>query len=292
MKIRIGTRGSDLALKQVEIVSNYLRQSFDEIDIDIITITTTGDRIQDRYLKDIGGKGLFSNELEFALLNNKVDILVHSGKDLPSKTKEPFSISAVLPREISNDIIILNKNIKFEDINLSGLVIGTSSSRREYLIKKHFDNCSIKMLRGNVPTRLEKLRNEEYDAIILAYAGIARLDIDISSFTSYILDIDQFTPASCQGIIACEALKGSKYDSLLNKINDDRTMIMFECERYFMELLNADCHDQVGVNISYLNNELLKINAFYNGSDIKTLFTDIQNVKKDISIFSKEFISE
>jgi len=185
--IKIGTRSSALALKQTSMVIEKLKSSNKNLEIEIVEIKTTGDKITDKPLYDIGGKGLFTNEFEEALLKGTIDIAVHSAKDMPSYLTEEFSIGAVLERANPFDLLIFNKGT---DINKENINIGTSSPRRKFLIEKLYPHCRTSLLRGNVPTRLEKLKNNMYDAIILAKAGIDRLGFDLKEqgFDYIILD--------------------------------------------------------------------------------------------------------
>lgn len=245
MKLRIGTRGSQLALKQTEMVVDVLQEKYNELEIEVEILQSKGDKIQNVSLQDAGGKGLFIETFEQALLDGRIDCAVHSGKDLPSDTPSPFCIPAVLKRGSCCDVLISKKEIT----DTEGLIIGTSSPRREALSKKFFPGCDIKLLRGNVLTRLHKLETEEYDAILLAKAGLERLNVDLSNYYVKELDIHQFIPASCQGILAIECLENSDFKSILESINDKSTKQAFDMERRMMNLLHADCHDPTAVHL-------------------------------------------
>ncbi len=192
--IRIGTRGSKLALYQANKVSEKLKNL--GYDVEIKIIKTTGDRVLNKKLSDIG-IGVFTKELDLALLNNEIDIAVHSLKDIPTVWNENLIIGAVLERDSYYDLLIWNKDKDFDED--SEIVIGTSSLRRRAFLKFLYPNVKFKLLRGNVDTRLRKLKEGLYDAIVLSEAGIIRLGIDLSDFKYKRLNI---LPAPAQGIIA------------------------------------------------------------------------------------------
>lgn len=277
--IKIGTRGSALALKQTEMVINEIKKAFPDIKTETVILKTTGDKITDKPLYAIGGKGLFVNEFEEALLKGEIDIAVHSAKDMPSKTEEPFCIPAVLKRGNPFDAVITLKNKNLYSEN--ALVFGTSSPRRQIMIKRLYPNCVIENLRGNVPTRLNALKSGKYDAVILALAGIERLNIDTSEFNLIKLDDEKFVPASCQGIIALQCIKGTKTEEILKQINHSDTKTVFDIERKLMCLLGADCHDAAGV-YALKNNNKISIEAFYKTSPVLKTETDINNIENQL----------
>ena len=170
-KIKIGTRGSKLAIAQTKIVEKALKKQFPNLDTEIVIIKTQGDKILNKPLSEIGDKGLFINEFENALLNNEIDIAIHSAKDLPSELKEGLEVICTPKRADARDVLITKKNAK----NIS--IIGTSSPRREFYMKKYFPDAEVKTIRGNIDTRLKKMENGDYDAIVLAKAGLDRLNI-------------------------------------------------------------------------------------------------------------------
>lgn len=253
MKIRIGTRKSLLALAQTELVAESLRKVCPEIEIEIVRKETSGDRNLSAALLEFGGKGAFVSEFEEGLLEGRIDIAVHSGKDLPAEIAEGLEIAAVLPREDPRDVLIYRKNLS---LSQTQIVVGTSSLRREIQIKKILD-CQVKLLRGNVPSRLKKLLDSEYDAIILAAAGLKRLGIfdgsgipseEYSELKFDFLDFEKMVPAGAQGIIAVECRKNdSSVKSLLSKINHEKTFFEFKTERKILELLECGCHEPTAV---------------------------------------------
>lgn len=203
-KITIGTRGSQLALWQASFIKSEIEQRFNRIDVDLRVIKTTGDRILDRPLAQVGGKGLFVKEIEAALMAHDIDLAVHSMKDMPGELPEDLTIGAVPPRENPFDVLISNDNLKLSDYRI-GAIIGTSSLRRASQIKHVRPDLTIKSIRGNLDTRLRKLKSGEYDAIVLAAAGLIRLEQE-REITEY-LDETTMIPAVGQGALCIEIRK-------------------------------------------------------------------------------------
>ena len=200
--IKIGTRGSKLALYQANKVADLLKTL--GYDVKIKIIKTTGDRVLDKKLSDIG-IGVFTKELDLAMLNNEIDIAVHSLKDIPTIWNENLIVGAVLERDSYYDLLIWNKNVDFDEN--SEVVIGTSSLRRRALLRFIYPNAKFELLRGNVDTRLRKLKEGFYDAIVLSEAGITRLGINLDDFNYKRLNI---LPAPAQGIIAVACKRDDK----------------------------------------------------------------------------------
>ncbi len=243
MKIRIGTRKSRLALAQTDIVIDLLKKAYPDIQTEIVHISTKGDKILDKPLESIGGKGVFVSEIEKSLLENKTDIAVHSAKDLPLNIADGLEISGVLKRGDYRDCIVLRKGENIS--NSPDFIIGTSSKRRILNMQKKYPDVAFKNIRGNVDTRLEKLKSGEYDALILAVAGLERLGFyENNSYDIKPFDYNEFLPSACQGIIAIESRRD--FSEIIKNISDDKTFMQFETERYVLELLNADCTTAVG----------------------------------------------
>lgn len=262
-KIKIGTRGSKLAIAQTKIVENALKQEFPNLQTEIIIIHTKGDKILDKPLSEIGDKGLFINEFEEALFNKQIDIAVHSAKDLPSELKDGLEIICTPKRADARDILISRKNLK----NIS--IVGTSSPRRDFYIKKYFPNAEVKMIRGNIDTRLKKLANGEYDAIVLAKAGLDRLKLPTEEFDIKIFDIESFLPAACQGIIAVEARKDFEYLKQLQQINDEQTFLQYKMEREVLKLLQVNCSEVNAVYCNIVENNQIELFIMYRGKGTK-----------------------
>lgn len=267
MNIKIGTRKSKLALEQTNMVVNEIKKYFPSINIEVVHFTTKGDKVLNKPLINIGGKGVFVTEIEDALLNKEIDLAVHSAKDLPLKLQDNLTISAVLKRGNYRDTLV---TVKGKEIDFSKeTVIGTGSNRRKLAFKNLYLNATFKDIRGNVDTRLNKLYNGEYDGIILAMAGLERLDLlSDSRFTFTPFDYKEFVPAPCQGIIAIES-RNNDLMEILSKINHKDTFYSFQTERHILNILNADCGMPLGA-YSFVENN--KINVVYT-SDSKEIIT-------------------
>lgn len=267
MNIKIGTRKSKLALAQTTMVVNEIKKYFPSINIEVVHFTTKGDKVLNKPLINIGGKGVFVTEIEDALINKEIDLAVHSAKDLPLKLQDNLTISAVLKRGNYRDTLV---TVKGKEIDFSKeTVIGTGSNRRKLAFKNLYPNATFKDIRGNVDTRLNKLYNGEYDGIILAMAGLERLDLlSDSRFTFTPFDYDSFVPAPCQGIIAIES-RNNDLTEILSKINHQDTYYSFQTERHILNILNADCGMPLGA-YSFVENN--KINVVYT-SDSKEIIT-------------------
>ncbi len=265
--IRIGTRGSKLAIEQTQIVEKSLKEHFPDLQTEIVVIRTVGDKILDKPLSEIGDKGLFINEFEDALAQNKIDIAVHSAKDLPSELKDGLEIICTPTRADARDVLVTPKDIK------EPIVIGTSSPRRSFYMQKYFPNAQIKMIRGNIDTRLKKLENGEYDAIILAKAGLDRLKITETlnkKFDFRIFNTDKIVPAACQGIIAVEAKNDFKYKNEIAQINDDKTFRQYKLERKVLKCLQVNCSDINGVYSNFSDKNNVELTIMYKGKEINT----------------------
>lgn len=244
--IKIGTRGSALAMTQAKLVSEALKVKFPDYDFRLVSMSTKGDREQNRALLEFGGKAVFVEEFEEAILDGRIDMAVHSAKDMPTEIMAGLTIAGVLPRACPQDVLICRQGERID--KSSELVIGTSSLRRQYQIKELYPKAVCKKLRGNVTTRLDKLRAKEFDCIILAAAGIERLGLNTCPDLTYeYLPVELMTPAACQGIIAIESKKeGIAYD-MANEINDANTYRQLVCERKVLNTIGAGCHEPVGV---------------------------------------------
>lgn len=238
--IRIGSRESLLAQAQTDMVIAELGDLGYECEK--VLFKTTGDKMLDRPLRDFGGKAVFVTEIEDSLLAGDVDIAVHSAKDMPGELADGLGIAACLPREDVHDVLVTRKGTAREDIH----VLGTSSLRRQCQVSRYLSDVEVKDLRGNVPTRIRKLKEGEYDAIILAAAGIRRLGIDEDPELNYeYIDFDDSIPAAGQGIIAIESKDSGEIHDIAAKLNRPESMTRLMAERKFMRVIGADCHDAV-----------------------------------------------
>lgn len=271
MKIRIGTRKSKLALAQTKMVETALHNAFPYIETEIIHITTKGDKILDKQLSQIGGKGLFISEIEKSLIKNEIDIAVHSAKDLPVEIADGLEISGVLKRGSVRECLILRSGERLE--NSEKFVIGTGSIRRRMNMKKIYSDVVFSDIRGNVDTRINKLISGEYDGIILAEAGLERLGIHSDKkITILPFEVSEFLPAPCQAVIAVESRINDKTASYIKKICDYNTFYSFETERYIIKKIGGDCGIPLGA-FSHVSDGNININIsmhcekVLNGSD-------------------------
>ena len=241
--IRIGTRKSLLALVQTEIVKDALLRAFPETEIEIVKIDTKGDQLLDRSLTSFGGKGVFTVELEAELLSGAIDIAVHSAKDMPMEFPEGLGIGAVLSRADARDTFVSLDGTKLADL-APGSVVGTSSLRRELQIKEINPQVQIKLLRGNVQTRLRKLKEGQYDGIILAAAGIERLGYENEEEFHYeYLEPGTFLPAAGQGILAVESRTDDEETAeMLAAIHDAEAACLLAAERSFLKTIGGSCN--------------------------------------------------
>ena len=278
MNIKIGTRKSKLALAQTNMVVNEIKKYFPSINIEVVHFTTKGDKVLNKPLINIGGKGVFVTEIEDALINKEIDLAVHSAKDLPLKLQDNLTISSVLKRGNYRDTLV---TVKGKEIDFSReIIIGTGSNRRKLAFKNLYPNATFKDIRGNVDTRLNKLYNGEYDGIILAMAGLERLDLlSDSRFTFTPFDYKEFVPAPCQGIIAIES-RNNDLTEILSKINHKDTFYSFQTERHILNILNADCGMPLGA-YSFVENN--KINVVYT-SDSKEIITKSDLIENRFSL--------
>jgi hydroxymethylbilane synthase len=244
--LRIGSRGSPLALVQAREVAHRLAAAcgcaVDQIEIKVIR--TTGDAIQDRPLAEAGGKGLFTKEIEDALLSGAIDFAVHSSKDMPTLLPPGLVLSAFLPREDPRDAFMSRKAKTLRELP-QGAVVGTASLRRQALVKRLRPDLQVVPLRGNVETRLRKLESGEVDATLLAVAGLKRLGL-LSAATT-ILEIEEFLPAVGQGAIGIETRAGDEGTrACIDKINDPDTATALAAERAFLAELDGSCRTPIG----------------------------------------------
>ena len=242
-KIIIGSRGSSLAMIYAENVKAKLKEVFSK-EIEIKKIVTLGDENQKDRLSNLGGKGLFSKKIEDELLENNIDIAVHALKDMPSIETDGLETNYFLKRNSPNEILVSNKKIKFNDLKPNSIV-GTSSYRREYQLKNKRTDLNYRLIRGNVDTRIKKMENGDYDAIILSKAGIDSLKINDKITEEF--ETDDLIPCAGQGIIAIQCKDNDvEIKKLLEKINDNHSRIRANTEREVLKTLEGDCDTAVG----------------------------------------------
>jgi hydroxymethylbilane synthase len=244
-RLKIGSRGSRLALAQAEETRSRLcaAHGFDPAEIEIVAITTTGDKVRDRPLSEIGGKGLFTREIEEALLSGGIDLAVHSMKDMPAQLPEPLVIAALLPREDARDALISPHCTSIRELPRS-CVVGSASVRRQAQLKRIRPDISTVNLRGNVETRLAKLDRGDVAATFLACAGLNRLGLS-HRITAPVPEADML-PAVAQGAIGIEIrANDDRARELLAAINDRPTEIAVACERAFLGTLDGSCRTPI-----------------------------------------------
>lgn len=249
MKLRIATRQSALALAQTQWVAEQVRRYHPKTDIELVRITTRGDKIQDVALNQVGGKGLFVTEIEAAVLDGRADLAVHSLKDMPAKLAPGLALVCVPKREDPRDVLLSKDGSELEQLE-AGERVGTSALRRRvqlHGIRRDLDYVAI---RGNVDTRLAKLENGEYRAVVLAYAGLRRLGLDQRPLR--ILSAEQMVPAVGQGILAIEARERDQdIKRLMQELQDTRSHIEMVTERAFLEAIGGDCNVPLAGHASY-----------------------------------------
>jgi hydroxymethylbilane synthase len=239
--LRIGTRGSPLALVQARMVRARLAEALGAAEeaIALVTIRTSGDIIQDRPLAEAGGKGLFTKEIEEALLDNRIDLAVHSAKDMPTVLPDGLMLAACLEREDARDVFISRKAGSLAALP-QGATLGTASPRRQAIAKRARPDLRVMPLRGNVETRLRKLDAGEVDATILALAGLRRLKLE--AHATKIMDMEEFLPAVAQGAIGIEArVRDARVRDILARIDHADTSTAVACERAFLAALDGSC---------------------------------------------------
>ncbi len=257
-KITIGSRGSKLAILYAERAKKELLKFFNTKDVNIKTIVTTGDTVQNVRLSDYGGKGLFSKKIEQELLEKKIDIAVHALKDMPSEETKGLLTNSFLKRNDPREVLISLNDIKIEDLK-SKSIVGTSSLRREFQLKKIREDLSYKLIRGNIDTRLKKLNDHLYDAIILSYAGIKVIGLEKK--ISQIFSTSEVIPSAGQGVIALQCRDSDKdLINILNQINHESTFYCIKAERNILKILEGDCETAVGA-FAKINKDLIDVEA-------------------------------
>ncbi len=264
MRIKIGTRKSKLALWQANFVKNFLQKHWG-IEVELVKITTTGDKILDAPLAKIGGKGLFVKEIEQALLEGKIDLAVHSLKDVPMIIPKGLTITAITKREEPYDVLISRTGKGLEELP-AGAVVGTSSLRRQVQIKRVRRDLKVEILRGNVDTRMRKLKEGYYDAIVLAMAGVKRMGYE-GEVTQV---LSQFIPAVGQGSLALETREeDERTRKLLEPLNHRESFLRAICERAFLRKLEGGCQVPMGAHAEIKENKI----------SIRGFISDLEGIK-------------
>ena len=239
MKLRIGTRDSKLAVVQTELFVQALGRVRPEIETEIVAMKTTGDKILDRTLDQVGGKGLFVKELDQALLEGHVDLTVHCVKDLPAELNPQLPLIAFSPREDPRDALVLAPGMEEADLSLP---VGSASPRRRIQLEKLFPGCRVEPARGNVLTRLQKLDSGQYGALVLAVAGLRRLGLE--NRVNRVFAPEEMLPAAGQGILAVQA-RADFDPSILSPLNNNEAELCALAERAFLQTLDGGCSSPV-----------------------------------------------
>lgn len=259
MKVIVGSRGSKLALTQTNWVISKLKEKNPNVEFEVKIIKTKGDKIQNIALDKIGDKGLFVKEIEEQLLGGDIDMAIHSMKDMPSKLPEGLKFSYIPKREDYRDVLILKEGYNSIDDLPEGAVIGTGSKRRKYQLLKYRPDLNIVPIRGNVDTRIRKIQEENLHGVVLAAAGIKRLNLhQILGDRVFYLSADIIIPAPAQGILAIEVRKDREgIEDIIKCIEHKETRIHADAERAFLDGINGSCHIPVGALCTVKGSEIV-----------------------------------
>ena len=271
MKIVVGTRGSKLALAQTNWVIDKLKEKYPKVNFEIKIIKTKGDLIQNGSLDKIGDKGLFVKEIEQQLIDNKIDMAVHSMKDMPSLLPEGLKFASIPKREDARDVLVLKDG--YYDINdlPIGAKIATGSKRRKYQLLKHRPDLNIVPIRGNIDTRIKKIVDENLDGVVLAASGLLRAGFE-DKISCYIPK-DIMIPAPAQGALAIEIRKSSKdIENIIESLKDIETEIQVSAERGFLDGINGSCHIPIGAYCN-VDGENINLTGLYGDAEGKKLIT-------------------
>jgi hydroxymethylbilane synthase len=272
-RLVIATRGSKLALWQSEHIKARLEEAHEGLEVELKVFTTQGDKILDKPLAEIGGKGLFTKELEDAMLRGDAHLSVNSLKDMPFLIPEGLQLTAITEREDVRDALLSEKYENIDSLP-HGATIGTTSLRRSMQLLALRPDLKIKQLRGNVDTRIGKLKAGEFDAIILASAGINRLELQDSVKHIYNIQISEMIPSMGQGALGIETTLDDEVIKLVSVLNDDTSFIETTIEREFVGKLEGTCTVPIGVNATLLDNGTVITKAVVGTSDGKDILRD------------------
>lgn len=276
-EIVIATRGSKLALWQSEYIKECLEKEYPSLHVSLNIMKTKGDKILDTPLAKIGGKGLFTKELETSMLQGKSHIAVHSLKDVPVEFPKGLVLACVTKREDRRDCMLSQKYKNLESLP-KGAVVGTTSLRRRMQLLTQRGDLVIKNLRGNVNTRIQKLKNGEYDAIILATAGLNRLGLQKE--VEYATPLDSMIPAMGQAVLGIECVDEPKLKTMLAFLQDDTSLIETTIERDFVRILEGGCQVPIGVS-AILKDDILQVKAIVGMPDASKVLEEELTCKKD-----------
>lgn len=265
MKIRVGTRGSNLALIQTNWAIDRLKEKFPEVEFEVKIIKTKGDKILHLSLDKIGDKGLFVKEIESQLLEGEIDLAVHSMKDMPAEVVEGLKFAAVPKREDPRDVIILREGLNSFDELPIGATIGTGSKRRKYQLLRKRPDLNIVPIRGNIETRISKIESENLDGIVLAASGVIRADLE-EKITEF-LPVDLMIPAPAQGALALEIRENDeKLEKMIDAIRDEVSQIQTDAERSYLAGIDGSCHIPMGAYCE-VDGEKLTLTGIFGDED-------------------------
>ncbi|MBS82682.1 MAG: hydroxymethylbilane synthase [Gammaproteobacteria bacterium] len=285
--IKIATRQSPLAIKQAEIVREIILNHFNEIEVILVPMVSSGDNIDSKIFKSNGGKGLFIKELEDSLLKKETDLAVHSMKDVPARLLNNFSILTIMERVDPRDVFLSNK-FKSLDQMAESSIVGTSSPRRIALLKSINKNIQIEELRGNIQTRIDKLNGGKVDAIILAAAGLMRLSLQDKIKQN--LPLNTFIPSAGQGVLCVEFLKKNhNIKKMLLECVNKNVEICVNIERMFVKKINGDCMSPIGVHAQIEDKEVIVEAIVSNLKGSKFIKSKIIGLKKDSIEIANKF---
>ena len=292
MKIKIATRQSELAIYQANFVANEIKKNIKDVEVELIPMTSEGDQTN-KPLHEIGGKGLFISTLESALESNKVDIAVHSLKDVPARLDPKVKIINVFKRESPSDLLLSKDGKSFSDF-LENATIGTSGPRRKAQINYLRPDIKTIPVRGNIATRINKLNEGYFDGLVVAKAAINRLGLQQNS---YEFSIDEMLPAASQGHIAIECLSSNKeIIETLESIGDSKELILANAERSFVASMDGGCLSPIAILCQNFNDEIKVTGKVlsYKGDKLiyKKMNSSFKDIDKDIISFADEFILE
>ena len=265
MKIRVGTRGSNLALIQTNWAIDRLKEKFPEVEFEVKIIKTKGDKILHLSLDKIGDKGLFVKEIESQLLKGEIDLAVHSMKDMPAEVVEGLKFAAVPKREDPRDVIILREGLNSFDELPIGATIGTGSKRRKYQLLRKRPDLNIVPIRGNIETRISKIESENLDGIVLAASGVIRADLE-EKITEF-LPVDLMIPAPAQGALALEIRENDEeLEKMIDAIRDEISQIQTDAERSYLAGIDGSCHIPMGAYCE-VDGEKLTLTGIFGDED-------------------------
>lgn len=265
MKIRVGTRGSNLALIQTNWAIDRLKEKFPEVEFEVKIIKTKGDKILHLSLDKIGDKGLFVKEIESQLLEGEIDLAVHSMKDMPAEVVEGLKFAAVPKREDPRDVIILREGLNSFDELPIGATIGTGSKRRKYQLLRKRPDLNIVPIRGNIETRISKIESENLDGIVLAASGVIRADLE-EKITEF-LPVDLMIPAPAQGALALEIRENDEeLEKMIDAIKDEISQIQTDAERSYLARIDGSCHIPMGAYCE-VDGEKLTLTGIFGDED-------------------------